>query len=166
MLGLQRGEVLAALQTLEALGGIKTQRQGSVTHIAIRPLPATRTAAEWHREVTQAIHWHAAWKRRLRYAIEFGETPVTVEEAGQDRQCDFGCWLLSSAFPEMERDGNYEAIRLLHQQFHKVAAATLQLALNGRKEEAERAMTANGAYARASHRLVTALNNWRKDHGQ
>ena len=87
---------------------------------------------------------------------------VAMDDVGREDLCAFGLWLHGPSFTDADRDGRWEVICRLHSQFHRVAAATLQLARSGRKAEAERAMGAGGAYSRASLRLSTALTGWRR----
>ncbi len=161
LLNLRLGDMLSAIATLETLGVVETVRRGPATLLALRPLAPAKSPEQLEKEIVEAIHCHTAWKRRLRHAIDSGTAEVTVEEVARDDRCEFGQWLAGSAFSEANRDGSYEAVCQLHGQFHRVAAATLQLALNGRKDEAERSMGAGGLYARASLRLSRALSAWR-----
>ena len=164
LLALRPGDVLSALGTLESLGVIEQTRGRTGTLIGLKPLPAAKTPAELSREITEAIQCHGAWKRRLRLAVDSGQSDATIEEVARHDLCEFGQWLHGPSFSEADRDGNWDAVRQLHVQFHRVAAATLQLALTGRKAEAEQAMSANGIYARTSLRLSRALSTWRGAH--
>jgi hypothetical protein len=40
-----------------------------------------------------ALEAHEAWNAKLRQAIETGECPTSVEQAGRDDACTFGKWL-------------------------------------------------------------------------
>ncbi len=161
LLNLRIGDVLLALETLGSLGVIEQVREGAIAAIHLRPMAQTKTGEQLQAEIAQAIQSHSAWKRRLRHAIDTGSADFTVEEVARDDLCEFGRWLAGASFAERDRDGPYKVICHLHAQFHRVAAATLQLALSGRQEDAERAMSASGAYSQASLRLSTALNSWR-----
>ena len=155
------GDMLSAVGTLETLGVIEHFREGAADRLRLKTMTAAQPGEELRREITEAIHYHSAWKRRLRLAIDTGKTDIAAEEVARDDQCEFGRWLRGPSFSEAGRDGTYEAVCQLHAQFHRVAAATLQMALNGNKEEAERCMGVSGVYSRASQRLIRALSGWR-----
>ena len=161
LLNLRPGDVLSALGTLQSLGAIEQTRQDGATLISLRPMLPTKSPEERRQEITEAIQCHTAWKRRLRLAIDSGKSDTTIEEVSRPDLCEFGRWLHGPSFGEADRDGNWEVIGQLHAQFHRVAAATLQLALSGRKADAEQAMSVSGVYARASLRLSRALTGWR-----
>jgi hypothetical protein len=136
-------------------------RQGLSTGIRLRPMSAAKSSEQLRTEIAEAIQNHSAWKRRLRHAIESGTADVAVEDVARADLCAFGQWLAGPSFGDADRDGPYQIICQRHTQFHQVAAATLRLALSGRTDEAERAMSAGGAYSRASLRLTSALIGWR-----
>jgi hypothetical protein len=162
LLNLRPGDLLIALETLQSLGVIELVRQGpAATIITLKPMPLRKSPQQIQADIAQAIRAHAAWKRQLRCAIDTGCTDLVVEDIGREDVCEFGRWLNETPFLDGNQDEHLKVIRHLHAQFHRVAAATLQLALRGRKAEAERAMGAGGAYSRVSLRLTTALNGWR-----
>ncbi|MEI7606345.1 MAG: CZB domain-containing protein [Rhodospirillaceae bacterium] len=166
LLRVPSSDMQSAVRTLEVLGVIEHFREGAAGRLRLKTMMATKPGEELRREITEAIHYHSIWKRRLRLAIDTGKTDIATEELGRDDQCEFGRWLRSPSFSEAERDGTYEAVCHLHTQFHRVAAATLQMALNGNKEEAERCMDVSGVYSRASRRLIRALSSWRRAVGK
>ncbi len=161
LLRLRQGDMLAALRTLETLGVIEQIGDGAGDVIRLKPLAPEKSAEQLQAEIAEAIQSHSAWKRQLRHAVDTGSTDMMVEDVARDDRCAFGRWLKSSSFGESDRDGAYGVVCRLHAQFHRVAGATLRLALSGRKDEAERAMSASGAYSRASLRLTAALTGWR-----
>ncbi len=162
LLNLRLGEVLSAVGTLAELGSIELIEQGAVTLIRLVPMALAKCGQQLGKEIGEAIHFHTAWKRRLRHAIDTGQTDISVEDVARDDHCDFGRWLYGPALSDADRNGAYENICQLHKQFHRIAAATLQLALSNKKKEAEQAMSATGIYARASTRLIWALSGWRR----
>ncbi len=162
LLNLRPGDVAIALRTLESLGAIDLLADGRATIIALRPLTAGKTPETLREEISEAIGHHAAWKRRLRHAIDTAESEISVELAGDDHACEFGRWLYGSEFSVADQDEEYERIRQHHAQFHRVAAATLQLALAGKKKEAGDCMASGGIYAETSHRLIRALGVWKR----
>ena len=162
LLNLRSGDLLIALETLESLGVIEQVRHAPVaTIITLKPIPLHKSPQQIQADIAQAIRAHAAWKRQLRCAIDTGRTDIVVDDIGREDLCEFGRWLNETSLPVGNQDDHLKVIRHLHAQFHRVAAATLQLALSGRKTEAEQAMGAAGIYSRISLRLTTALNGLR-----
>ncbi len=162
LLNLRQGDVLMALGVLESLGVIERGGPGRMGLIRLKSMPHGKQPGQLAAEITEAINCHIAWKRRLRLAVETGGTDVPVDEVAGDTACAFGQWLHGPDFAEADKNAEYELVRQLHAQFHRVAAATLQLALNGKKAEAERSLGVGGLYAHASSRLTKALVGWRK----
>ena len=111
--------------------------------------------------IVHAIAAHAKWKFYLREAIETGKSKWTVAEVQPDDRCEFGTWLL--ALPPGDRDSQHcEEVCRLHAEFHKEAAEVLQLALAGRREEAEAAIAQGSRFAKASTKLTITMTAWRK----
>ncbi len=162
LLNLQPEEIHSAMETLESLGVVEQAGQGASAQILLKPMKTGKSGEELRKEISAAIHSHTAWKRRLRHAIDTGAIEARVEDVARDDLCPFGKWLRGPTFSDAARSDHYETIHHLHVQFHRVAAATLQLALNGRKDEAEQSMSVTGMYAQASTRLTWALSSWRR----
>ena len=57
--------------------------------------------------------------------------------------------------------GDFKEVQKLHAEFHKAAAQVLQLALQGKKTEAEK-LLAHGAFPDVSARLTSAMMHWQK----
>jgi hypothetical protein len=102
------------------------------------------------------------WKARLRQAVRSGTSDLTVLVAGQDTECGFGCWLHGEAQSQLP-PADYELICRLHADFHREAAAVLDLALAGKRTTAEAAMSARSSFARVSSRLVSELMRLQRD---
>jgi len=85
-----------------------------------------------------ALEAHEAWNAKLRQAIETGECPTSVEQAGRDDACTFGKWLHGNPSFQREHPDRWQMLHDLHEQFHRLAAGVLECALGGRKAEAER----------------------------
>lgn len=112
-------------------------------------------------EIKRAIGAHGMWKQRLRTAIETAGSDVTVAQARTDSTCAFGTWL--HALPVAERTTEHAvAVKTMHAQFHAEAARVLQLALSGRKPEAEKALAPGSAFATKSAELTTAMLRWQR----
>jgi hypothetical protein len=108
-----------------------------------------------------AVFAHSQWKRRLRQAIETGKSQWTVAEVRADDRCDFGDWL--KRLPVSKKMSEpYSDLRSLHAEFHKAASEVLQLALAGKKGEAEAAISMGSHFSQISAKLVLTLSNWAK----
>jgi len=112
-------------------------------------------------QVQQALVAHGAWKVRLAQAIETGKSESAPDAVRKDNQCALGRWLYGEISPALRRQGQYEAVRRLHADFHLAAAAVLALALEGRKGDAQAAMQSGQDFSRASTQLTLALSAWR-----
>jgi len=106
-------------------------------------------------QIAAALAAHAAWKVRLRTAIETGSCEIAVDAARNDRGCAFGKWL-----HQLRHTAELREIAALHERFHAAAASVLAAALGGRKQEASRAMSEEGEFARTSAALTAALQRW------
>jgi hypothetical protein len=174
LLNLRPGDVAIALRALESVGVIEMvepSRPGTAAGIRLKALLPEISAEQLDTEIGEAIRCHAMWKRRLRHAIDTGAIDtgaidIALGEVARDDACEFGRWLCGPSFPEVQRDDDWHTVYEFHAQFHRVAAATLQLALAGRKDEAAHAMGPGGLYSRASLRLSKALSGWRHGHAK
>ncbi|MDI6743656.1 MAG: CZB domain-containing protein, partial [Smithella sp.] len=108
-------------------------------------------------ELDKAIGAHGMWKTRLKMAIEAGKTDTPVETIRQDNQCVFGKWLYGNTLTSVEKASqHYKTVKELHAEFHKTAARVAELALSGKKAEAETMMALSGEYAAISGKLTQA----------
>jgi Chemoreceptor zinc-binding domain len=108
-----------------------------------------------------AIASHAKWKYRLMEAIDTGKSEWHVGDVRGDNGCDFGKWLI--ALPLSERLSEHsKKVRLLHAEFHGLAADVLELALAGRKAEATAAMALRSRFAEVSSNLTMAVLAWKE----
>jgi methyl-accepting chemotaxis protein len=113
----------------------------------------------------KAVSAHAQWKSRLREAIETGKSEWTVADVRADDRCEFGDWL--EKFPLSKKTSDrYTHLRSLHTDFHKAASEVLELALAGKKEEAENAMSRGSRFSNTSTELVLTLSKWAKSDAQ
>ncbi|HVO01137.1 MAG TPA: CZB domain-containing protein [Candidatus Cybelea sp.] len=118
-------------------------------------------------EITKAIAAHAAWKARLRAAIDAGTSDVNATDVGKDNVCPFGQWLYGPTIEAAAKDGtDYQEVRKLHAEFHKAASQVLHLALQGKKTEAEKMMAQDNLFGVASMRLTSAMTRWRTHSGE
>jgi len=84
-------------------------------------------------KIDQAIFKHSRLKFHLKNAIETAEDNVDHEEIKNHRVCQLGKWLDST---EGKALPNRSEIIELHKNFHEEASQILDLALQGRKDEA------------------------------
>jgi Chemoreceptor zinc-binding domain len=111
-------------------------------------------------EISDAISAHGMWKQRLRQAIVSGSSEYTVNTLKVDNLCAFGKWLHSLA-PDEKKSTHWVNVKDLHATFHVEAASILDLALKGKKKEAEDAMEAGKEFARLSGKLTVAMMSWK-----
>ncbi|WP_116114870.1 methyl-accepting chemotaxis protein [Austwickia chelonae] len=107
------------------------------------------------------ISAHAAWKKRLRTAIDTGSLPagVTVQSASRDDVCPFGKWLHSGQADALDRTRAAET-REAHARFHQAAGQILAEAAAGRRREADALMCDTDGYAGIAMRLTDDLTAW------
>lgn len=106
-----------------------------------------------------AIAAHAKWKYRLFQAINTGKSEWTVAGIRADDRCDFGDWL--EHLPVAKRTAErYSRVKSLHTEFHKAASEVLALALSGKKEEAQVAVSLGSRFTVVSTNLTMALSEW------
>lgn len=113
-------------------------------------------------EISKAIGAHGMWKGMLRTAIETGKFDKPVEIVCQDNQCAFGRWLYSLD-ADTRRGPRCQRVRTLHAEFHREAARVLELALAGRKGEADREMAFGGRFANSSAALTAEMMKWKTE---
>jgi hypothetical protein len=110
-------------------------------------------------EIQKGMLAHAQWKERIKNAIETGASNFTADQVKIDDGCDFGAWL--HALPDQTSD-EWKQIHRLHEQFHEEAGRILDLALQGRKDEAKQAISLNSHFADLSVRMTNLLIAWKK----
>lgn len=114
-------------------------------------------------ELDKAIGAHGMWKTRLKTAIDSGAIDADIATIRVDNQCAFGKWLYGSTLSLQDKTSNhYNTIKELHAEFHKIAALVAELAVNGKKAEAEKMIAIGGEYAKISSQLTQAMIEWKK----
>lgn len=115
------------------------------------------------KEIDKALEAHAAWKERLRTAIESGKIETSVTTIAADNQCAFGKWLYGGTLTAEDKgSAQYKEIIRLHGEFHKVAAKVATLATSGMKAEAQKMIEFGNEYAQISGQLSLALKRWKE----
>lgn len=108
--------------------------------------------------VDNAINAHTMWLIRLRKSINQGSSEFKPETVKPDNNCEFGKWFYSELAKTHQNTPIYAEIKNLHARFHKQAAAILELALKGKKKEAEMEMEATSEFKKLSLQLIGKLN--------
>jgi hypothetical protein len=112
--------------------------------------------------IVRAIAAHAKWKYYLRQAIKTGKSEWTVPTVRVDDQCEFGTWLRSVEPADRVRE-HWKTVQARHGEFHLAAADVLELALSGRRDEAEAAIAPDSRFVEVSKKLTLAMMAWKKD---
>jgi methyl-accepting chemotaxis protein/methyl-accepting chemotaxis protein-1 (serine sensor receptor) len=112
-------------------------------------------------QIQNALAAHAAWKQRLRAAIEKRSSTFAAATVQRDDQCAFGKWIHGANHTRaVKQSADYQKTLDLHRRFHLAAANILSAALAGRKEEATRAMEKGSEFVEASAALESTLKAW------
>lgn len=112
-------------------------------------------------EITKAIGAHGLWKQRLRQAIDTGKSDFTVEKVRPDNNCDFGKWLHGLAAGD-KTSAHWKTVQELHANFHQEASRVLDLALKGKKPDAEKGIAPDSPFAKVSTSLTGAMMKWKE----
>ena len=112
-------------------------------------------------DIDDALSAHGLWKSRLESAISTGKSEYDPKIVQKDDACPFGKWLYSLG-PADAQGVDFEKVKALHAEFHQTAGKVLQLALSGRKDEAERELDPSGSYRKITGKLVLALQTWKE----
>lgn len=113
-------------------------------------------------EIDKAIGAHGMWKARLKQAIETGQLEVSVDTIKVDNQCAFGKWLYGPTLTDADRNSpHFKDVKSLHAEFHKVAGRVAELAVVGKKTDAEKIMAMGGEFAGISAKLTSAMMKWK-----
>jgi len=105
--------------------------------------------------IYQAIVSHTTWKKRLHQIIDTGSNEYDVD-AGH---CEFGKWLKEQA-EELSLYEHYQHIVHLHSQFHQDAQKIIQLTVDGKWKEANKAIEYGSDFDHLSQELVKNLIAW------
>ena len=114
------------------------------------------------KEIRKAIEAHAAWKQKLRDAIDTGVCESTPEKVKQDNNCAFGKWLHKRIDKNAKQTPHYAESIKLHAKFHQQAGSILELALTGSPEKANALMAVSQPFARYSAALTLKLKDWKE----
>ena len=119
-------------------------------------------AAEFIKQINDAIGSHALWKDRLQQALATGSCDMTATGAARSHACAFGRWLNSDALDGEDRAHlSFRAVAEMHREFHTIAGTMLTLVQRGALEEARSLF--EGDFAKQSGKLTRALRQWKKE---
>lgn len=106
-------------------------------------------------KINEVIWTHSQWKAHLRKAIEMQTSHLNVADAGNDKKCAFGKWLMSVEAQHLE---NHKKLVELHHDFHQQAAQILQIALDGHRHKAHEAIALGSPFNRLTAELVNMIS--------
>lgn len=115
-----------------------------------------------HKDIDQAILAHSNWKQTLRIAIDTGKCESTPAKVKMDNNCSFGKWLYERIDPSVKGTKHYNEVVDLHAQFHKEAGSILELALDGKKDEANERMKLGSLFSSLSSKLTLKMRAWQE----
>ena len=111
-------------------------------------------------EITEAIKAHSLWKKKLKVAMDTGESDDSPENVKTDNHCAFGKWLHNSIDPKVKASPHYDDVVKLHAEFHLVAGEILELALDCKQENAHKLIMLGAEFAVHSSALIQRMREW------
>ena len=97
-------------------------------------------------------------------AVNTGKSEWTVQGIRSHDTCEFGKWLASLP-PSESSSQQCKKVAELHAEFHKAAAEVLEIALSGRREEGEAAISLGSRFLLISSDLTMAMSAWKEAAG-
>ncbi len=116
-----------------------------------------------HEQINAGLAAHRKWKERLKQAIANGTSEFNPAVVKTDNQCEFGKWLHHQIAAEDQQSAHYQTVKQLHARFHLEAAQVLDLALQGRQQEAETAIRIGSRFSESAANLTSAMLAWYMD---
>ena len=113
-------------------------------------------------KIDNAISAHCKWVMRLLAAIETGGSEFDPKTVKTDNNCEFGKWMYGELAAEIGASPIFTEIKTFHAKFHQAAAAILELALQGRKDEAVVLLRSGGDFKNAQDALIRKLKELRE----
>lgn len=114
-------------------------------------------------QLALAIAAHAAWKTRLRHAIELGRSEIDPASAAREDRCELGQWLCEGIAAADRHSPHYGRVRAVHAELHGEVGQILTLALAGDAADARALLAPGGRFQQLSTDLVGALVAWQGD---
>ncbi len=106
--------------------------------------------------IDDAIQAHAQWKFKLRHALYSGEA-LDPETIAVDNRCALGIWLHGDAKAKYGKTSAFAKCLTDHAEFHRQAGKIAAAINEKKKEEAERMLAQNSAFALVSKRISVTL---------
>ena len=110
-----------------------------------------------------AIAAHAAWKTRLRHAIELRTSEIDPQTATRDDRCELGQWLHDGIAAADRGSPHYTGVLAIHAALHREVGHVVQMAIDGDQADARAALGTGSPFSQRSAELVQALLAWQAD---
>jgi hypothetical protein len=136
--------------------------QGSLEHLAPRPLPNHLRRLEKTMDLNNAIAAHSEWKTKFRLAIQKKEQ-LDAASISLDNKCPLGQWLHGDANAQYARLASYDACIAKHAEFHRCAGTVAKAINDGKFTEAEAMLAAGTPYTEASSAVAVAIMALRRE---
>lgn len=135
--------------------------------LPVEPTPAVEAAVPapnaLSAQLEKAMAAHGMWKSRIRASIDTGKSELPLLTIRANDRCEFGKWLAGSALSAQDRASpSFRKVDELHRRFHVATAHVVELALKGKKAEAERESLPSSEFGRTSSELTKAMMEWRR----
>ncbi|MBF0331270.1 MAG: CZB domain-containing protein [Candidatus Omnitrophica bacterium] len=108
--------------------------------------------------VDGALSAHGQWYSRLQDAIKTGKSDFKPATVKTDDKCAFGKWFYSEFPAVLKNNPLHEEIKALHAEFHQEAGKILEMALEGKKEEAAKLIGGGSTFKSLSSKLISKLS--------
>mgnify|MGYP003572345585 CR=1 FL=1 len=102
-----------------------------------------------------AIVSHTAWKKHLHNVVDAGKNESNL---GQ-KTCELSKWFEENV-KELSQYKHYPLVTELHNKFHQETDKIIQLALNGKQQQANAAVEYGSDFDKISKELVQTLIAW------
>lgn len=106
-------------------------------------------------EIEAALRAHAAWRERFKDILN-GRVPFDIATINASDQCVFGQWLENEGY-RMIPSQVHDEIRVVHAEFHHIAADIIQKIKDKRYAEARDDIALEGSLNRKSMQLKELL---------
>jgi hypothetical protein len=130
---------------------------------AVRAAAAPPVASAFVSQIEKAMAAHGMWKSRIRASIDTGRSELPLLTIRANDRCEFGKWLAGGELSAQDRSSpSFRKVDELHRQFHVATAHVVELALKGKKADAERESLPSSEFGRTSSELTKAMMEWRR----
>ncbi len=116
-------------------------------------------------KLTRAVNAHTDWKIRLRWAIT-ERSAIHADEVACPHECELGRWLEGELARQFGDHPLYGVCVRAHDAFHRECGQVADLINAGRYAEAQRMLEPGSAYHVASHEVVFAIAELKRQTSQ